>query len=61
MNNTLRQKHGFSYAKYGYLFSIPFFIAFLVFNLYPTLYTVLLPFSWALPTARAWATSPSTS
>ena len=45
MNNTLRQKHGFSYAKYGYLFSIPFFIAFLVFNLYPTLYTVLLGFT----------------
>ena len=45
MNNTLQKKHGFSYAKYGYLFSLPFFIAFLVFNLYPTLYTVLLGFT----------------
>ena len=45
MNNTLQKKHGFSYAKYGYLFSIPFFVAFLVFNLYPTLYTILLGFT----------------
>ncbi len=45
MNNTLQKKHGFSYAKYGYLFSLPFFIAFLVFNLYPTLYTVVLGFT----------------
>ena len=45
MNNTLRKKHTFSYAKYGYLFSIPFFLAFLVFNLYPTLFTVLLGFT----------------
>ncbi len=45
MNNTLQKKHGFSYAKYGYLFSLPFFIAFLVFNLYPTLYTILLGFT----------------
>ena len=26
MNSTLVKKHGFSYAKYGYLFSIPFFM-----------------------------------
>jgi multiple sugar transport system permease protein len=39
------KKHGFSYAKYGYLFSIPFFIAFLVFNLYPTIYTIVLGFT----------------
>ncbi len=43
--NPIKQKHGFSYAKYGYLFSIPFILAFLVFNLYPTLYTVLLGFT----------------
>ncbi len=45
MNNSLRQKHSFSYAKYGYLFSIPFFAAFLVFNLYPTIYTLVLGFT----------------
>ncbi len=43
--NQIKQKHGFNYAKYGYLFSIPFILAFLVFNLYPTLYTVLLGFT----------------
>ena len=42
----VKQKgHGFSYAKYGYLFCIPFFVAYLVFNLYPTIYTVLLGFT----------------
>lgn len=45
MNSTLVKKHGFSYAKYGYLFSIPFFLAFLVFNLYPTIYTIVLGFT----------------
>ncbi len=34
-----------SYAKYGYLFSIPFIVAFLVFSLYPTIYTVVLGFT----------------
>ncbi len=42
----MKQKgHGFSYARYGYLFCIPFFVAYLVFNLYPTIYTVLLGFT----------------
>lgn len=36
---------GMSFAKYGYLFSIPFVAAFLVFNLYPTLYTTFLGFT----------------
>ena len=45
MNSTLEKKHGFSYAKYGYLFSIPFVIAFLIFNLYPTIYTIVLGFT----------------
>ena len=30
-----------SYAKYGYLFSLPFVLAFLVFSLYPLIYTLL--------------------
>lgn len=34
-----------SYAKYGYLFSLPFVIAFLVFSLYPTLYTAFIGFT----------------
>ena len=43
--NQIKKQHGFSYAKYGYLFSIPFILAFLIFNLYPTLYTVVLGFT----------------
>lgn len=31
-----------SYAKYGYLFCAPFVIAWLIFSLYPTIFTVLL-------------------
>ncbi len=34
-----------NYAKYGYIFSIPFVLAFLVFNLYPTLYTAVIGFT----------------
>jgi multiple sugar transport system permease protein len=34
-----------SYAKYGYLFSLPFVIAFLVFMLYPTLFTAVIGFT----------------
>lgn len=34
-----------SYAKYGYLFSLPFFIAFLIFSLYPTLFTAIIGFT----------------
>lgn len=34
-----------SYAKYGYFFSIPFIVAFLIFSLYPTIYTAILGFT----------------
>jgi len=34
-----------SYARYGYLFSLPFIITFLVFSLYPTLYTAFIGFT----------------
>lgn len=34
-----------SYAKYGYIFSIPFVLAFLIFNLYPTIYTAVIGFT----------------
>ncbi|MDR2559025.1 MAG: sugar ABC transporter permease [Oscillospiraceae bacterium] len=35
-------KHGknFSYAKYGYIFCIPFFAIYLIFSLYPIIYTI---------------------
>lgn len=34
-----------SYAKYGYLFALPFIIIFLIFTLYPTIYTFVLAFT----------------
>lgn len=34
-----------TYAIWGYLFSIPFFVAWLVFMLYPVLYTILIGFT----------------
>lgn len=42
---TLQKKKSISYAKYGYLFSLPFIIAYLVFHLYPTVYTAILGFT----------------
>jgi multiple sugar transport system permease protein len=42
---TLQKKKSISYAKYGYLFSLPFVIAYLVFHLYPTIYTAILGFT----------------
>lgn len=39
------KKKGISYAKYGYLFAIPFMIAFLIFHLYPTIYTAIIGFT----------------
>ncbi len=34
-----------SYAKYGYIFSAPFILAFLVFSLYPIIYTAVIGFT----------------
>lgn len=34
-----------NYAKYGYYFSIPFILAFLVFSLYPHIYTTVIGFT----------------
>lgn len=34
-----------SYAKYGYIFCIPFVLAFLVFSLYPIIYTAVIGFT----------------
>jgi len=39
------QKKKVSYAKYGYIFSIPFVVAFCLFTLYPIIFTVVLGFT----------------
>jgi multiple sugar transport system permease protein len=41
----MQKKKLVRYSKYGYLFSIPFVLAFLVFGLYPTLNTLILGFT----------------
>ena len=39
-------KHkNFSYAKYGYIFCIPFVVIFLIFALYPLVYTIAISFT----------------
>ena len=40
-----RKKSRNKYAKYGYLFSLPFIITFLIFSLYPIIYTFVISFS----------------
>jgi multiple sugar transport system permease protein len=39
------KRKNFSYAKYGYIFSIPFIIVFLLFSLYPLVYTTTIAFT----------------
>lgn len=39
------KKKKVSYSKYGYIFSIPFVVAFALFTLYPIIYTVLIGFT----------------
>ncbi len=41
----MNRKRKISYAKYGYIFSIPFIVAYLIFSLYPTLYTAIIGFT----------------
>ena len=48
------KKKSFSYAKYGYMFIIPFVAAYLVFSLYPTIYTLILGFTDAKGVGKAW-------
>lgn len=38
-------KKSISYAKWGYIFSIPFVVAFALFTLYPVLYTIIIAFT----------------
>ncbi|HPF88172.1 MAG TPA: sugar ABC transporter permease [Candidatus Limiplasma sp.] len=42
----MKKRHkSISYARYGYYFCIPFVVVFLIFSLYPTIYTALLGFT----------------
>ncbi|MCQ2576179.1 MAG: sugar ABC transporter permease [Treponema sp.] len=41
----MKKKGSISYAKYGYIFSIPFVVAYLIFAFYPTLYTIIIGFT----------------
>jgi len=41
----MKKRRKLNYAKYGYLFSIPFVIAYLIFALYPTVYTAVIGFT----------------
>lgn len=45
MRNSLKQQKSVSYAKYGYLFSLPFVLAYAIFMLYPTIYTLIIGFT----------------
>lgn len=45
MPEKIKRKKSVSYAKYGYIFSIPFVLAFAVFMLYPTIYTIVIGFT----------------
>ena len=39
------RRKGVNYSKYGYIFCLPFILAFLVFSLYPVLYTAVIGFT----------------
>lgn len=41
----MEKKKKVSYAKYGYIFSIPFAVGFALFTLYPVVYTILIGFT----------------
>ena len=41
----MKKNGSFSYARYGYLFSIPFIVAYIIFHLYPILYTFIIGFT----------------
>ncbi|MEF2967653.1 sugar ABC transporter permease [Paenibacillus sp. M1] len=39
------RRKGVNYSKYGYIFTLPFVLAFLVFSLYPIIYTAVIGFT----------------
>lgn len=41
----MNKKGSINYSKYGYYFIIPFMVAYLIFSLYPTLYTLIIGFT----------------
>ena len=41
----MKKKGSISYAKYGYIFCIPFLIAYLIFTFYPTIFTLIIGFT----------------
>ncbi len=41
----MNKKKGLSYAKYGYIFSLPFVITFALFTLYPVIFTIIIGFT----------------
>ena len=41
----MKKKNHLDYSKYGYIFCIPFTVAFLIFSLYPILYTAIIGFT----------------
>jgi len=41
----LKKKKGVSYAKWGYIFALPFCIAYLIFMIYPIFYTLIIGFT----------------
>ena len=41
----MNKKKKTGYAKYGYIFTLPFTLTFLIFSLYPTLYTAVIGFT----------------
>lgn len=41
----MKKKKKISYARFGYIFSIPFVVTFAIFTLYPIIYTVLIGFT----------------
>ncbi len=45
IGNVAKRHKGVSYAKYGYIFAIPFVLTFLLFTLYPIVYTLLIGFT----------------
>jgi cellobiose transport system permease protein len=51
------QRKGVSYARYGYLFSLPFVLVFLVFSLYPIIYTIIIGFTDLRGIGKSLATS----
>ena len=41
----MKKKRAYDYARFGYIFSIPFVVAWCIFQLYPIFYTLLLGFT----------------